>query len=87
MSGKVALGGGMESNPRGHPILCMPNTFVSITHMHLQLATSEQMTAIFGVLGQVHISDAAEEDLKAKEDIKVNSILEPGRMVWQNINT
>ena len=39
---------------------------------HVQLATAEQKTAIFGVLGQVHISDTAEEDLKAKEDIKVN---------------
>ena len=35
------------------------------------MATAEQKTAIFGVLGQVHISDTAEEDLKAKEDIKV----------------
>ena len=42
---------------------------------HIQLATTEQKAAIFGVLGQVHISDAAEEDLKAgKEDIKVNKI-------------
>ena len=33
---------------------------------------TEQRTAIFGVLGKVHISDAAEEeDLKAKEDVKV----------------
>lgn len=50
--------------------------------MYLQLATAEQLTAIFGVLGQVHISDAAEEDLKAKEDIKVNGSLEPGNAVW-----
>ena len=39
----------------------------------MQLATPEQKTAIVGVLGQVHISDATEEDLKAgKEEIKVN---------------
>jgi hypothetical protein len=39
----------------------------------MQLATAEQKTAIFGVLGQVHISDATEEDLKTgKEEIKVN---------------
>ena len=43
-----------------------------IYHM-MQLATAEQKTAIFGVLGQVHISDATEEDLKTgKEEIKVN---------------
>ena len=32
--------------------------------------TSEQRTAIFQVLGQVHISDT-DEDLKAKEEVKV----------------
>ena len=42
---------------------------------HIQLATAEQKAAIFGVLGQVHISDATEEDLKAgKENIQVNKI-------------
>ena len=43
-----------------------------VVHIHMQLATPEQKAAIFGVLGQVHISDTAEEDLKAKEDIKVS---------------
>ena len=43
-----------------------------VIHIHMQLATPEQKAAIFGVLGQVHISDTAEEDLKAKEDIKVS---------------
>ena len=33
--------------------------------------TEEQRTALIGVLGQVHISDSTEEDLKAKEDISV----------------
>ena len=33
--------------------------------------TSEERTAILQVLGQVHISDVAEEDIKAKEEVKV----------------
>lgn len=54
-------------------VVCMyVHVCVYIIH-HMQLATAEQKTAIFGVLGQVHISDATEEDLKAgKEDIKVS---------------
>ena len=83
MSKKLSLvvwggggGGGSQSTP--HP-LCTDTHLFCFCHTHLQLATSEQMTAIFGVLGQVHISDTAEEDLKAKEDIKVNGILEQGR--------
>ncbi len=31
--------------------------------------TPEQRTAVMGVLGQVHISDSTDEDLKAKEDV------------------
>ena len=34
--------------------------------------SGEHRTSIMGILGQVHISDSAgDEDLKAKEDIKV----------------
>ena len=48
-------------------------TLYEFVNHDMQLATPEQKTAIVGVLGQVHISDATEEDLKAgKEEIKVN---------------
>ena len=41
----------------------------------LQLVTQEQRTAIMGVLGQVHISDdQAGDDLKAKEEVKVQTL-------------
>lgn len=36
--------------------------------------TSEERTAVLQVLGQVHISDVAEEDLKAKEVVKVKQL-------------
>ncbi len=45
-----------------------------LTHTQtlFQLTTVEQRSAILQVLGQVHISDATDdEDLKAKEEVKV----------------
>lgn len=38
--------------------------------------TSEQRNAVVGVLGQVHISDSTDEDLKAKEDVvRIDSVV------------
>ena len=46
--------------------------FLSPLPPSLQVIVSEeQRSAVIGVLGQVHISDSTEDDLKAREDVKV----------------